>query len=161
MSAALCSTHCVQSLLCLGCPGTHLAACNFRCLTGPPPPNLQPFPAPLNCILLSPKGIAVTLKRPGLLCLTTCIFVHHDANLFLLMLFCHVVLTPVSLPLENQTFKELMHSTKLSLLAISEPVPFCYACNIMSLTTLFTPYLSTVKRKLQQGVTKSRLSKTI
>lgn len=65
----------------------------------PPPPNLLPSPAPLSCTRLTPKGIAVTLKRPGLLCLTTCVFVHRDANVSPLILFCHLMVTPTSVPL--------------------------------------------------------------
>lgn len=66
---------------------------------GPPPPNLSPSPAPLRCLGLTPKGIPVTLKRPALLCLTTCVFVHRDANVSPLILFCHLTLTPTGAPL--------------------------------------------------------------
>lgn len=64
-----------------------------------PPPNLLPSPAPLSRARLAPKGIAVTVKRPGSPCLTTRVFVRGNANVSPLILSCHLMVTPAGAPL--------------------------------------------------------------
>lgn len=66
-----------------------------------PPPNLLPSPAPLSCARLAPKGIAVTVKRPGSPCLTTRVFARGNANVSPLILSCHLVVTPAGAPIKG------------------------------------------------------------
>lgn len=70
-----------------------------------PPPNLLPSPAPLSCARLSPKGIAVTVKRPTSPCLTTRVFVRGNANVSPLILSCHLMVTPAGAPIKGQAFR--------------------------------------------------------
>lgn len=82
-----------------------------------PPPNLLPSPAPLSCARLAPKGIAVTVKRPGSPCLTTRVFVRGNANVSPLILSCHLRVTPASAPLRAGRSLgpgETRHSCKLA-----------------------------------------------
>lgn len=70
-----------------------------------PLPNLLPSPAPLSCARLSPKGIAVTVKRPDSPCLTTRVFVRGNANVSPLILSCHLMVTPAGAPIKGRAFR--------------------------------------------------------
>lgn len=86
-------------MLCHPCPDTHLAACYFH--------NLSSLSPNLSCCPLSPKGVDVTLKRPGLLCLTMCVFVLVRCKCFPLLLFCQLMVTPTCSLLRRKAFTVL------------------------------------------------------
>lgn len=107
----------------------------------PPPPNHLPSPAPLSCARLAPNGIAVRVKRPGSLCLTTCVFVRRDANVSPLILFCHLMVTPASAPLRARRSAVAPRpgiSLNLSPQDIFNTCPSCYLRAIVRRTNPFS-----------------------
>lgn len=101
---------------------THTSLHATSALPPVPPPNLSLSPASLSSTRITPKGIAVTMKRPSLLCLTTCVFVYRDANVSPLILFCHLMVTPVGAPLRasqgNEAFLQTCPRRTFSILVL-------------------------------------------
>lgn len=81
------------------------------------------------------------MKRPGFLCLTTCIFVHRDANVSPLILFCHLMVTPTSAPLRTRHSTVVQNqgiSANSSPLDIFNTCPSSYLCAIVCCTNPFS-----------------------